>query len=105
MKEIIKGEIYDTKKATFIAEYSNGLPSSDFRYVFEDLYLTNAGQFFVHAQGGAMTKYSQSSGNSTWGIETIILLNNDQAYEWLKKHKKINEIEIHFPQMNPKVDI
>mgnify|MGYP006875674781 CR=1 FL=1 len=99
MRKIIKGKIYDTEKARLIAEYSNGLSFADFNHVYEDLYLTDAGQFFIHAQGGPMTKYSESSGNSTWGVETIILLNNDQAYTWLEKYNKINEIETFFPQM------
>ncbi|MGM0975834.1 MAG: hypothetical protein ACQEW2_23230 [Bacillota bacterium] len=99
MRKIIKGKIYDTEKAKLVTEYSNGLSISDLSHVYEDLYVTSAGQFFIHAQGGPLTKYSESSGNSTWGFETIILLNNDQAYAWLEEHNKINEVEAYFPEM------
>ncbi len=96
MKKIINKKVYDTEKATLVAEYSNGLPSSDFRHVYEDLYITKSGQFFLHAQGGPLTKYSESEGNLTWGIETIILLSKDEAYEWLEEHDKIEAIEKYF---------
>lgn len=48
MRKIIKGKIYDTEKARLIAEYSNGLSITDFRHVYEDLYVTRAGQFFIN---------------------------------------------------------
>ncbi|MCT2536558.1 hypothetical protein NC661_03135 [Aquibacillus koreensis] len=99
MRKIIKGKIYDTKKAKLIAEYSNELPSTDFNHLYEDLYLTISGQFFLHAQGGPLTKYSESNGNETWGIETISLLNYDQTYAWLEKHDKVDEIETYFSKM------
>lgn len=92
MRKIIQGKIYDTDKAKLIAQYSNGLSLSDFKHVYEDLYLTDAGEFFIHAQGGPQTKYSESNGNSTWGIETVILLSSVQVIAWLEKRNKINEI-------------
>lgn len=98
MKQIISKKIYDTEKATLVAEYSNGLFLGDFNRLYEGLYLTNSGQFFLHGQGGPHTKYSESNGNQTWGIETIILLDNDQAYAWLEKHNKVNEIKTNFSE-------
>ncbi|KAB8139118.1 hypothetical protein F9U64_01600 [Gracilibacillus oryzae] len=99
MKKIISKKIYDTEKAKLVAEYSNGLFLGDFNHLYEGLYLSNSGQFFLHAQGGPHTKYSESSGNSTSGIETIILLDNNQAYAWLEKHNKIAKIEDYFSEM------
>ena len=98
LKKIINKKVYDTEHATLIAEYTNGLPINDFKFVYEDLYVTEASQFFLHVQGGPLTKYSESNGNSAWGIESIIPLNNEQVCGWLEKHNKINEIENYFPQ-------
>ncbi|MHA6252764.1 hypothetical protein [Oceanobacillus sp. CAU 1775] len=96
MKKIINKKIYDTDKAILVAEYSNGLFLGDFNYIYEELYLTDTGQFFLHAQGGPNTKYSESNGNQTSGIETIILLDSVEAYAWLEKHNKIPEIMKYF---------
>lgn len=99
MKKIINKTMYDTNNANLIAQHSNGLNRGNFNYVFEDLYLTEKGHYFLHAEGGPKTIYSESNGNSSWGIETIILLTYEQAYNWLEKRNKFEVIEKYFPEM------
>lgn len=93
MRKVINKKAYDTKTARFIAGYHNRLSRSDFRYLSEDLYVTKNGQHFLHAEGGAKTIYSESSGSSSWGIETIILLLKEEVYDWLEKRDHTEVIE------------
>lgn len=87
MKKIIDGKLYNTATATIIAEYWNGLGSSDFRNISEELYRTKKGKFFIAGNGGPMTKYSESCGdNSRCGGEKIIPLSESEAREWLEEH-------------------
>jgi hypothetical protein len=46
MQKVINKKIYDTERAKLVAKYSNGLPISNFKHVYEDLYVTKKGQFF-----------------------------------------------------------
>lgn len=93
MRKVINKKVYDTNAARLVAQYHNGLSSSDFRYIYERLYVTRKGQYFLHAEGGALTIYSESSGNSTWGIETIILFTKEEVYEWLEERGYTEVIE------------
>lgn len=99
MKKVIDKKVYDTEKAKLVASYSNGLSIRDFKHVYEDLYQTKSGQFFLHVQGGPLTSYSIKEGNMTHGVEDIILIYKDDAYEWLENHNKMVEIEEIFPEM------
>jgi hypothetical protein len=87
MKKVIEKKVYNTETASLVAEYWNGLGNNDFRHLSEDLYITKKGQWFLHGRGGAMTKYSESNGNSTWGSSDIILLSSSEAYNWLESHQ------------------
>lgn len=99
MRKVINKKVYDTKTAELVAEYYNGFSRGDFRYLYEGLYRTNRGQFFLHADGGAMTKYCERVGNQTSGAETIILLTPEEAYEWLVEHNEVTAIEKYFSDM------
>lgn len=99
MKKIINRKIYDTEKANLISEYSNGYSNSNFNHVYEGLYITGNGQYFLHVEGGPLTQYSESNGNSTWGIETIVILTPTEAYMWLERNDKFEEIEEYFPEL------
>ncbi|MDP4086080.1 MAG: hypothetical protein Q8934_15870 [Bacillota bacterium] len=99
MKKIINKKVYDTEKSCLIAEFSNGFTNRDFRFLYEGLYITRSGQFFLHAEGGPLTKYSDSNGSSNWGIETIVLQTSNDAYKWLEQNNKFEEIEKYFPEL------
>lgn len=51
MKKIIKGRLYNTETAKYVANYSWGGPS-DFHHVDEDLYRKQTGEFFSTARAG-----------------------------------------------------
>ena len=96
MKQIIDGMMYNTKTATIIGEYSNGLGESDFRYCWEDLYVTKKGNFFLDGEGGSMSKYSRPCGNMTGGGSRIIALTKEEALEWCEAHLDADEFEEYF---------
>ncbi|MEG0774375.1 hypothetical protein [Clostridium sp.] len=96
MRKVIERRVYDTETALIIAEYWNGLGRNDFGYFEETLYRTKKGSFFLYGSGGPLTRYSESSGNQTWGISTIIPLSHDEAYDWLERHNEIDAIEEYF---------
>jgi hypothetical protein len=96
MKKIIDGKMYNTETAILVAEYNNGFGCGDFHYVCEELYITKKGAFFLYCEGGALSKYSDTNGNSSWGICKIIALNEDEAYEWLERYNEVEAIEKYF---------
>lgn len=96
MKKVIEKRVYDTETASLIAEYWNGLGQGDFRYYEEKLYKTRKGSYFLYGSGGPLTKYSESNGNQTWGISTIVPLRKEEAYEWLEANGETEAIEEHF---------
>ena len=98
MKATIDRKRYDTETAREIARYSNGLGNGDFRNVSESLYVTKNGNYFLSGSGGAMTKYSEGNGNSTWGSSAIIPMTREEAYEWCERHGQ-DVIDAEFPDM------
>lgn len=86
MKKVISGALYDTETAKLLGKdsYSN---SRDFRHWVETLYRTKSGKYFLHGEGGAMTKYAVCVGQNEWsGGEKIIPLDLDSAQKWAEEH-------------------
>lgn len=87
MKKIINGALYSTETAKRLATWANAYSRSDFNYCTEDLYQTKSGKYFLHGEGGAMSKYSRSVGNNSWtGGEHIEPLTPAAAREWAEEH-------------------
>lgn len=100
MKKIINNKVYDTRTAECVGEWSNGCYTNDFNYCSEDLYRKRTGEFFLHGDGGAMSKYAVSSGNGNWGGgEKIIPLTYDAAQEWAQEHLSGEEYEAIFGEV------
>ena len=89
MKMIINRKRYDTATAEEIADWWNGCSTSDFNYCAETLYRTKNGTWFLHGCGGALSQYSESTGNgnSTSSGQTLIPLDEDAAADSLAEHK------------------
>ena len=98
MKTIIDGKRYDTGRAELLAEYTFGY-SSDLRYVSEGLYRTSKGAYFLHAEGGALSKYGVSVGNNSWEPGNCILpFTQEEAISWLEANEKTTVLEKNFAE-------
>jgi hypothetical protein len=97
MKQIIEGKRYDTETATAVAKWHNGRSSNDFHYLWEELYRTPKGNWFISYDGGALTDYRESCGNNSWsGSSGIKALSPGEAKEWLEAHHKVEALETYF---------
>lgn len=87
MKKIIKNKLYDTDTAQRLGEYAPNPDQGNFSYFCETLYRKKTGEFFLHGEGNAASKYARSCGqNETcWG-EKIIPLTYDAAQQWAEEH-------------------
>lgn len=87
MKKVIKNKVYDTDTAQRLGDYAPNPYRSDFHYFCETLYRKKTGEFFLHGEGNAASKYARSCGqNETcWG-EKIIPLTYEAAQQWAEEH-------------------
>lgn len=96
MKAIIDGIRYDTEKAEAVASYSNGLGRSDFRFIYETLFLTCSGRWFLAGEGGPMTEYAKKVADGRMSGDSIRPLDRDAALAWLELRREVEAIERHF---------
>jgi hypothetical protein len=83
MKRVIDGKRYDTDTAQRIAGAESSCNPGDFRYWEETLYRTKRGAYFIHGEGGAMSRWSRPVGsNGQTGGEGIEVLTEDEARQW-----------------------
>lgn len=100
MKKIINGRMYNTDTAHAVGEWNDSYPN-DFHYVCETLYRKRNGEYFIHGEGGAMSKYAQSCGQNQWsGGEQIIPLTYDSARDWAEKNLDADEYEAEFGEVS-----
>ena len=86
MKKIIYNKMYNTETATVIGSDSYSYPN-DFNYWEETLYQKKNGEYFLHGEGGPLTKYRKYSSYNSWGGgEEIIPMTHDEAREWAEEH-------------------
>lgn len=93
MKKIIDGRRYDTDSAKYLAEsiYSN---YSDFHYWKETLYRKTTGEYFLHGEGGPMSRYATATGQNSWsGGERIMPMSIEDAQKWAEEHLDGDEYE------------
>jgi len=96
MKKIINGKLYDTETAKLIASRSSG-GSGSFSDWSECLYKKRTGEYFLHGEGGPMTKYSRQCGDNSWGWgERITPLSYDEAVEFAEKAMTADEYMAEF---------
>lgn len=87
MKKVINGKVYDTATAKRLGEYEPNPYRSDFHYFCETLYRKKTGEFFLHGEGNAASKYSRSCGQNEWcGSEKIIPMTYAEAQKWTEEH-------------------
>ena len=86
MKKVINGKIYNTDTAIEITyhSYSN---YSDFNYLCETLYKTQKGNYFLHGEGGAASKYAEYISQGTRsGSSVIISMTSVEALTWVEEN-------------------
>jgi hypothetical protein len=96
MKKIIDKKMFNTETAKLVAHYNNGYSVNDFKHLSEHLYRTKNGNWFLHGDGGAMTRYSVSCGDMQAGGEDIIPISEEEAYEWLERNSETEKIKEFF---------
>lgn len=97
MKKVINGKLYNTESAKRLGYASYSHPG-DFCFWEETLYLTKSGNYFIHGEGGPMSKYAKSIGQNEWsGGEHIEPVNEAAAKEWAEEHLDGNEYLSIFP--------
>lgn len=96
MRKVINGRTYNTETSKRIGAWDNGHYTNDFEYCSEDLYKNTKGAYFLHGEGGPLSKYATRSGdNSGWG-EKIIPMTAEEAQEWAEKRLDGEEVEAEF---------
>ena len=95
MKKVINGKMYSTETAECVGKWDNGCWGG-FDPCAEALYRKRTGEFFLHGDGGAKSKYAKRYDNFWYGGQQIIPLSEREAREWAEKHLSGDEYEAIF---------
>lgn len=97
MKKIINNKVYDTETAKELGFWQNTGDSRDFNWICETLYRKKTGEFFLHGEGGPMTKYAEAVGCNSWsGGARIMPITFAEARAWAEEHLTGDEYEAIF---------
>lgn len=96
MIKIIHKKRYDTATATEVAAASNGYGRNNFKHQRETLYITESGSWFLHGEGGPLSKYAEHYGNHKSDGEDLREMTPDEAYVWLESNQRIEAIDRYF---------
>lgn len=100
MKKIINQKRYDTDTAKEMGSWENNYLMNDFHWFRETLYQKKTGEFFVHGQGNAASRYAERVGASGWtGSEKLVPMTWDEAREWAEEHLEADEYETIFGEV------
>lgn len=100
MRKIINGRKYDTETATEVGYWQNMGDTRQFEYMCETLYRKRGGEYFLHGEGGAATKYAKSYGLNEWGYgERIMPMTHVEARQWAEEHLEADEYEAEFGEV------
>lgn len=100
MIKVINGSKFNTSTAKFLGGHGYSHPG-DFSYYDESLYRTKAGKYFLHGEGGPMSKYARSTGQNNWsGGSAILPMSRESAMEWSEENLTGEEDEAIFGVIN-----
>jgi hypothetical protein len=87
MRQVVNGKLYDTAKATMIAEVEFGRPG-DISYWYEALHVTAKGNYFIFGEGGPATEYSRYVDDTTKsGGQRIMPVTQKEALTWCEENR------------------
>ena len=91
-KRVIDGKVYNTETAECIAEYERG-ERSNFHFVYEALYRTPKGRYFLEYSGGPLSVYAENHGpHLVSGSSGIRVVEPDEALQWCERYQVDVEI-------------
>lgn len=94
MRKIINNRAYDTDTAKELGSWSTAYSARDFRSFSETLYQKRTGEFFLHGEGGPMSRYSERAEGGCWRWgEAITPLTYDRARQWAERHLDAEDYE------------
>ncbi len=97
MKRIINGKLYNTETGRRIGVWESHSHQGDFNYYAESLYITKNGQYFLHGEGGPLSKYSRPCGtNGRCSGEQITLFTDQDARQWAELSLSADQYMEHF---------
>ena len=100
MKKIINGKRYDTETARLVGADGSGEYGSLYWWE-ETLYRKSTGEFFIHGEGGAGSKYARAIGGSGWDIgERLMPLTLEEAQKWAEEHLDSDQYEKIFGEVD-----
>lgn len=100
MRKIINGRKYDTETATALGHAQSNVGRSDFKWWYETLYQKKNGEFFIHGEGNAASKYAERCGDM-WGCgERIVPLADNEAREWAERNLTVTVYEAIFGEVD-----
>ncbi len=80
MEKIISGTIYSTQNLQAVSQWST--PSNDNT---ETLYFSDEGTYLLHCQGTS-AQMTNEYGQSSYGMEDLIMLDEEDTFGWLEVH-------------------
>ena len=97
----MKGKLYDTETAKEIAEIFHGDGYRDYRHYSETLYRKRTGEYFLHGEGGPMSKYAETIGqNMRQEGERIIPLGFNEARQWAEENMNADDYQEEFGEVS-----
>lgn len=100
MKKIISGKVYDTQTAKELGSWQNEEDCRGFGWIGETLYQKKTGEFFLHGEGGAATRYAHQTERSNWaGGERIMPMSYEEARQWAEEHLDAHAYEAIFGEV------
>lgn len=96
MKKVIKGRVYCTETAKELGYWYNTASMNDLAWASETLYKTKSGQYFLHCEGGPLSRYASHFGNDSGYGEKIEVMTIDQAKTWAEERLDGDEYEAIF---------
>lgn len=82
MRELIRGQIYDTETATYLGSRRGEVPYNDGTYLEETLFRTQNNYYFLLGEGSSMSCYARREGKSWKSGELIRPLDEAAAKLW-----------------------
>lgn len=101
MKKIIEGKLYDTATAKEIADREHGEGPRDFHYYCETLYKKRTGEYFLHGEGGPLSRYAVSCGQNQWtGGSRIEPMSYESAKQWAEENMDADDYMAEFGEVS-----